>query len=121
MTDSKMRSIFLTKSGNSCFAVTRDNTTLMNILNKTIQTLPASRLSSQFCVYENEPGKVTLAEYIKDNLRAVSIGFVSTVLVIIMIIVYLMVKARKAQIQAEKAKPPNQISFSICLMISGHP
>ena len=103
MADSKMRSIFLTKSGDSCFAVTRDNTTLMNILNKTIQTLPASRLSSQFCVYENEPGKVTLAEYIKDNLRAVSIGFVSTVLVIIMIIVYLMMKARKAQIQAEKA------------------
>ena len=101
--DSKMRSIFLTKSGASCFAVTRENTTLMNILNKTIQTLPASRLSSQFCVYENEPGKVTLAEYIKDNLRAVSIGFVSTVLVIIMIIVYLMMKARKAQIQAEKA------------------
>ena len=103
MTDSKMRSIFLTKSGDSCFAVTRDNTTLMNILNKTIQTLPASRLSSQFCVYENAPGKVTLAEYIKDNLRAVSIGFVSTALVIIMIIVYLMMKARKAQIQAEKA------------------
>lgn len=99
----KMRSVFLTKPGTSCFAVTRDNTTLMNILNKTIQTLPASRLSSQFCVYENEPGKVTLAEYIKDNLRAVSIGFVSTVLVIIMIIVYLMMKARKAQIQAEKA------------------
>lgn len=41
----------------------------MNILNKTIQTLPASRLSSQFYVYENAPGKVTLAEYIKDNLR----------------------------------------------------
>lgn len=103
MADSKMRSIFLTKSGDSCFAVTRDNTTLMNILNKTIQTLPASRLSSQFCVYENAPGKVTLAEYIKGNLRAVSIGFVSTALVIIMIIVYLMMKARKAQIQAEKA------------------
>ena len=103
MADSKMRSIFLTKSGDSCFAVTRDNTTLMNILNKTIQTLPASRLSSQFCVYENAPGKVTLAEYIKDNLRAVSIGFVSTTLVIIMIIAYLMMKARKAQIQAEKA------------------
>ena len=101
--DSKIRSIFLTKSGASCFAVTRENTTLMNILNKTIQTLPDSRLSSQFCVYENAPGKVTLAEYIKDNLRAVSIGFVSTALVIIMIIVYLMMKARKAQIQAEKA------------------
>ena len=99
----KMRSVFLTKPGTSCFAVTRENTTLMNILNKTIQILPDSRLSSQFCVYENAPGKVTLAEYIKDNLRAVSIGFVSTALVIIMIIVYLMMKARKAQIQAEKA------------------
>ena len=101
--DSKMHSIFLTKSGDSCFAVTRENTTLMNILNKTIQTLPASRLSSLFSVYENTPGKVTLADYIKDNLRVVSISFVSVTLVIILIIVYLMMKARKAQIQAEKA------------------
>ena len=103
LANSKMRSIFLTKSGTSCFAVTRENTTLMNILNKTIQTLPDSRLSSQFCVYENAPGKVTLTEYIKDNLRVVSIGFVSVVLVIVWIIVYLLIKARKAQIQAEKA------------------
>ena len=101
--DSKMRSIFLTKSGESCFAVTKDNTILMNILNKTIQTLPASRLSSLFSVYENTPGKVTLADYIKDNLRVVSISFVSVTLVIILIIGYLMLKARKAQIQAEKA------------------
>ena len=101
--DSKMHGVFLTKSGDSCFAVTRENTTLMNILNKTIQTLPDSRLSSLFCVYENTPGKVTLAEYIKDNLRVVSIGFVSVALIIILIIGYLMIKARKAQIQAEKA------------------
>ena len=75
----------------------------MNILNKTIQTLPASRLSGLFSVYENAPGRVTLAEYIKDNLRVVSMSFVSVTLVIILIIVYLMMKARKAQIQAEKA------------------
>ena len=101
--DSKMRSVFLTKSSTSCFAVTRENTTLMNILNKTIQTLPDSRLSSQFYVYENEPGKITLTEYIKDNLLVVSIGFIGAVLVIVWIIVYLLIKARKAQIQAEKA------------------
>ncbi len=101
--DSKMHSVFLTKSGDSCFAVTRENTTLMNILNKTIQTVPASRLSSLFSVYENTPGRVTLTEYIKDNLRVVSIGFVSVTLIIILIIGYLMVEARKAQIQAEKA------------------
>ena len=103
LANSKMQNVFLTKSGDSCFAVTRENTTLMNILNKTIQTLPDSRLSSLFCVYENTPGKVTLAEYIKDNLRVVSIGFVSVALIIILIIGYLMIKARKAQIQAEKA------------------
>ena len=101
--DRKMRSIFLTKAGTSCFAVTRENIILMNILNKTIQTLPASRLSSLFSVYENTSGKVTLVEYIKDNLRVVSISFVSVTLVIILIIGYLMMKARKSQIQAEKA------------------
>ena len=103
LANSKMHSVFLTKPGDSCFAVTRENITLMNILNKTIQTLPASRLSSLFSVYENTPGKVTLAEYIKDNLRVVSIGFVSVTLIIILIIGYLMLEARKAQIQAEKA------------------
>lgn len=103
LANSKMHSVFLTKSGASCFAVTRENTTLMNILNKTIQTLPDSRLSSQFYVYENAPGKVTLAEYIKDNLRVVSIGFVSVTTAIIMIISYLLMKAKKAQIQAEQA------------------
>ena len=90
----------------------------MNILNKTIQTLPDSRLSSQICVYENAPGKVTLTEYIKDNLRAVSIWFVSVVLVIEWIIVYLLIKARKAQIQAEKANAAKSDSFLICLMTS---
>lgn len=103
LANSKMHSVFLTKSGASCFAVTRENTTLMDILNKTIQTLPDSRLSSQFYVYENAPGKVTLAEYIKDNLRVVSIGFVSVTTAIIIIISYLLMKAKKAQIQAEQA------------------
>ena len=103
LANSKMHRVFLTKPGDSCFAVTRENITLMNILNKTIQTLPASRLSGLFSVYENAPGRVTLAEYIKDNLRVVSMSFVSVTLVIILIIVYLMMKARKAQIQAEKA------------------
>ena len=88
----------------------------MNILNKTIQTLPDSRLSSLFSVYENAPGRVTLAEYIKDNLRGVSMSFVSVTLVIILIIFYLMMKARKAQIQAEKANAAK----SDCHMISVH-
>ena len=114
LANSKMHSVFLTKSGDSCFAVTRENTTLMNILNKTIQTLPDSRLSSLFYVYENTPGKVTLAEYIKDNLRVVSIGFVSVALIIILIIGYLMIKQEKPRFRQKRPMLPNQISFSIC-------
>ena len=52
---------------------------------------------------KTQPGKVTLAEYIKDNTAVVSIWFVSVVLIIVWIIVYLLIQARKAKIQAEKA------------------
>ena len=50
------------------------------------------------CIFSN-----LLIYSIKDNLWVVSIWFVSVVLIIVWIIVYLLIQARKAQIQAEKA------------------
>ena len=50
------------------------------------------------CIFSN-----LLIYRIKDNLWVVSIWFVSVVLIIVWIIVYLLIQARKAQIQAEKA------------------
>ena len=103
MEDTKIRSAFLTKSSDSSFAVRRDNTVLLSILNKTLKTSIASKLSGAFSVYENTPEKVTLLEYIKDNLLAVTTVFVAVTVLIVLVILYFLMKARRALQQAEAA------------------
>ena len=63
----KIHSVFLTKSSNSSFAVSRNNMMLLSILNKTLKTSITSKLSGAFSVYENAPEKVTLLDHIKDK------------------------------------------------------
>ena len=65
--DNQVRSVFLTKSSDSSFAVRRDDTLLLSILNKTLTTLPLSKLSGAFSVYENAARRVTLVEFAMDN------------------------------------------------------
>ena len=101
--DNKMRSVFLTKAGQSSFAVNRDNIVLLDILNKTLQMLPVSKLSGSFSVYENAPEKVTLTDYIKDNLLGVTVAFVSVICIILLLVFHLLMKTKKALLQAEKA------------------
>lgn len=101
--DSKVHSIFLTKLSYSSFAVERNNTVLLTILNKTLRTLSTSKLSGAFCMYENAPQKVTLMEFVKDNLLVVSVSLGTTFLLILLVIIYLLRKARKALQQAEIA------------------
>ncbi len=101
--DNKMRSVFLTKAGQSSFAVNRNNTVLLDILNKTLQALPISKLSGSFSVYENVPDKVTLTDYIKDNLLGVTVAFVSVIFIILLLVFHLLMKTKKALLQAEKA------------------
>ncbi len=101
--DGKFHSVFLTKTSDSSFAVNKSDTVLLSILNKTLQTIPVSKLSGAFSVYENMSGKITLADYVKDNLIGVSIAFVSVILFILLLSYHLLMKAKKAQLQAEKA------------------
>ena len=101
--DSKLHSAFLTKLSYSSFAVNRKDTELLSILNKTLNTLPDSQLSGAFSMYENTLQKVTLLDYIKDNFLAVSVVFLTAFLFILSVILYLLMKARKAQQQAESA------------------
>ena len=108
--DKKLHSFFLTKSGNTSFAVKKGNSVLMSILNKTLKTMQTSKLSGAVSVYEDSQKKVTLADFIKDNLAAVSIGFASVFLVVMIVFLRLLQKARiaeenakKSQLQAEQA------------------
>lgn len=108
--DKKLHSVFLTKSGNTSFAVKKGNSVLMSILNKTLKTIQTSKLSGAVSVYEDSQKKVTLADFVKDNLVAVSIGFVTVFLLVMIVFLRLLQKARiaeentkKSQLQAEQA------------------
>ena len=101
--DNRIHSVFLTKLSYSSFAVNRKNTVLLSILNKTLKTLPSSKLSGAFSMYENASRKVTLMDYVKDNLLAVSVVLGGTFLLILSVILLLLKKTKKALAQAEIA------------------
>ena len=102
--DKKLHSIFLTKSGNTSFAVRKGNTVLMSILNKTLKTIQTSKLSGAVSMYEDSQKKVTLTDYIKDNLVVVTMVFISVFLVILAMIFGLLKKARIAEERAKEAQ-----------------
>ena len=101
--NNKMRSVFLTKSSDSTFAVNRTNTVLLSILNKTLKKAISSKLSGMFSVYENAPEKITLLEYIKENLLTAIMVVMGMVLLIVLVILHFLLKARRALQQAEEA------------------
>ena len=72
------------KPGNSSFAVKKENRILMSILNKTLKTMQISKLSGAVSVYEESQKKVTLSDFIKDNLAAVSAGCIGAFLLVLM-------------------------------------
>lgn len=99
----KIKSVFLTKSIISCFAVKRENTTLLRILNKTLDNLQTSQISGAIAAYDNASGKVTLSEFMKDNWYIVILTSTGIFLVIFVIIIRSNRKTKKALAAAEKA------------------
>lgn len=97
-------SVFLTKTANSSFGVKKGNTELLSILNKTLKAMQTSKLSGAVSMYEDSTRKVTVMDFIKDNLVAVSLSFISIFLVILCIILRLLNKARRAEKQAKEAQ-----------------
>ena len=93
-----LRSVFLTQPGNTSFAVSRKNTVLLSILNKTLKTMPSSMFTGALSSYENLWKKVTLMEFINDNLAVVVI-----VLVFMLLLVALLRRSRVAETKAKRA------------------
>lgn len=102
--DKKLHSVFLTKSGNTSFAVSKGNKVLMSILNKTLKTMQTSKLSGAVSMYEDSLRKVTLANFIKDNILVVTSVFVSIFALILILILGLLKKARRAEEKAKEAQ-----------------
>ena len=79
----RLHSVFLTKPGNTAFAVRRGSTVLISILNKTLKAMPSSTLLGALATYETAGQKVTAMDFIKDNLLTVS-AMVGCVFIIIL-------------------------------------
>ena len=101
--NTKIKSVFLTKSAISGFAVKREDTILLRILNKTLDNLQTSQISGAVAAYDNVSEKVTVSEFMRDNWRVVAVIFVSMFLVILLIVIHSNRKTKKALVAAEKA------------------
>ena len=102
--DKKLHCVFLTNPGNVSFAVRRNHTTLMTILNKTLKSMQSSMLTGALSSYDNAYKKTTVIGFIKDNLLIVGTTFTSIFLLILMAILCLLRKAKIAEEDAKRAK-----------------
>ena len=101
-------SVPLPNPANSCFAVKRGNRSLLSILNKTIKAMPANMLTSALAMHKSSARKVTLSEFIKDNFFRVLLVSSIAVAAILLTILMLLQKARKAEAAARKAANDTQ-------------
>ena len=101
-------SVPLPNPANSCFAVKSGNRSLLSILNKTIKAMPANMLTSSLAMYKSSSRKVTLIDFIKDNFFMVLLVSSIAVAVVLLTILKLLQKARKAEAAARKAANDTQ-------------
>ena len=101
-------SVPLPNPARSCFAVNSGNRSLLSILNKTIKAMPANMLTSSLAMYKSSSRKVTLSEFIKDNFFMVLLVSSIAVAAILLTILKLLQKARKAEAAARKAANDTQ-------------
>ena len=101
-------SVPLPNPANSCFAVKSGNRSLLSILNKTIKAMPANMLTSSLAMHKSSARKVTLSDFIKDNFFMVLLVSSIAVAVVLLTILKLLQKARKAEAAARKAANDTQ-------------
>ena len=92
----------------SCFAVNSGNCSLLSILNKTIKAKPINLLAGSIAMYQSSARKVTLSDFIKDNFFKVLLISSIAVAVVLLTILKLLQKARKAEAAAKKAANDTQ-------------
>lgn len=92
----------------SCFAVNSGDCSLLSILNKTIKAKPINLLAGSIAMYQSSARKVTLSDFIKDNFFMVLLISSIAVAVVLLTILKLLQKARKAEAAAKKAANDTQ-------------
>ena len=104
----KLHNVFLMQPGNTSFAVRRGDSVLMSILNKTLRTIPSSMLTGALSMYETSLQKVTVVDFVKDNLLAVSFSFLALFVFILLIVLNFLRKSQQAEAKAKQAASESQ-------------
>ena len=102
------KSVPLTKTMETCFAVRDGEGILLSILNKTLKDMPSDMLTSTLAIYDSTADKVTFYDFVKDNMLVFFVTAGVFVLTIIGIILVLLRKARKAEAVAKLAANDTQ-------------
>ena len=97
------KSVPLTKTMEACFAVRGGEGSLLSILNKTLKAMPSDMLTSALAICDSTADKVTFCDFVKDNMLAFFLVAGFFALSIIVIILVLLRKARKAETVAKLA------------------
>lgn len=90
--DKLLHGVFLSKPGNVAFAVNRNDTVLLSVLNKTLRAMPTSVMAGNLSMYDKPVHKVTLKDFFKQNMLTLIAFFV----LIIALMLTLLHKERKA-------------------------
>lgn len=94
--DKQLYALFLAQPGHIAFAVNGGNTTLLSVLNKTLRAMPASVMSGNLSMYDKPVHKVTLKDFIKQNM----LTLIAFLVLIIGLMLTLLHKERKAAREA---------------------
>jgi len=106
--DTKLHNVFLTQPDETSFAVRLDSTVLLSILNKTLRTMSSSMLTGALSMYDNPVRKVTMMDFVKDNLVAFGSAVIMLFLVILLLILSFLHKSRIAEAKAKQAASETQ-------------
>ena len=106
----KLHGVFLTQPGSSAFAVNRDNTMLLSILNKTLKTMSPSMLTSALSMYNSAAKKTTLKDFVMEHRAAVTVTLLGVVIILLLL--------RKAKIAEAKAKRADEAKTAFLFNMS---
>lgn len=90
--DKLLHAAFLTKPGDVAFAVNRNDTLLLSVLNKTLRAMPGNAMAGNMSMYDKPLQDIMLKDFIKQHMLLL----VAVLVLIIGIMLRLLYKERKA-------------------------
>ena len=101
--NNKLHSAFLTKEADVSFAVQQGEPVLLSILNKTLTSMPTAQFSGAVVSYNVSSRKVTVRDFIQDNLLPVSLIVGISFFIVLCIILRSWKKSKRAEERFKKS------------------